>query len=526
VRKIDLAVTMTGSVRDQAPRRQRAAQYVRMSTEHQKYSIQNQADAIARYAERRGFEIVSTYEDSGKSGLRIEGRGSLQRLIADVWGGTADFTDILVYDVSRWGRFQDADESAYYEFMCRKAGVAVHYCAEQFENDGSIGATLMKSIKRVMAGEYSRELSVKIFAGQSRQVRLGFRAGSRAGYGMRRMMVDQHGRPKAMLGPGEQKSMLTDHVILVPGPPHEVAMVRRIYQMFVSHGVRESGIVVALNDEGLRTDRGGPWTQSVVRQILRGEKYIGNNVYNRRSFKLKGKRTRNPRESWVRGDGAFEAIIEPEIFEAAQRIIAVRSHSYTDQQMLDGLSTCLVLNGKLSALIVDQDEELPHSSVYRRRFGNLLTAYRLIGYKDARDYSYVSYKKLLKQLRSEVIDRLIGDVEARGGFARRDTFSTLSINDEYSTSIMVTACGSTKTGKPVWKMRFGRRRLGDFMIVARLTADNSTILDYYVLPLAVLEARPSLWLGPTNAAAFDAYRFDTLDGFCELVGRSPTPVAG
>jgi DNA invertase Pin-like site-specific DNA recombinase len=293
------AVTVTGSVREQAPRRLRAAQYLRMSTEHQKYSLQNQADAISRYAERHGFEVVSTFEDSGKSGLRIEGRKSLQRLIADVWGGTADFTDILVYDVSRWGRFQDADESAYYEFMCRKAGVAVHYCAEQFDNDGSIGATLMKSIKRVMAGEYSRELSVKIFAGQSRQVRMGFRAGAPAGYGMRRMMVDHLGQPKAMLGPGEQKSLRTDHVILVPGPPHEVAMIRRIFQMFVSQGLRESEIVTTLNDEGLRTDRGGPWTEAVVRQILRGEKYVGNNIYNRRSFKLKAKRVVNPPDSWV-----------------------------------------------------------------------------------------------------------------------------------------------------------------------------------------------------------------------------------
>src|SRR5712664_648842 len=88
----------------------RAAQYVRMSTEHQKYSTENQADVIAQYAERRGFEIVRTYEDSGKSGLSLEGRRSLQQLIADVQNRTADFSAILVYDVSRWGRFQDADE--------------------------------------------------------------------------------------------------------------------------------------------------------------------------------------------------------------------------------------------------------------------------------------------------------------------------------------------------------------------------------------------------------------------------------
>ena len=155
----------------------RAAQYVRMSTEHQKYSTENQAEAIAAYAARRGFEIVRTYEDAGKSGLRMDGRAGLQKLIADVRSGSTDFNAILVYDVSRWGRFQDSDESAYYEFICREAGLAVHYCAEQFENDGSLSATVIKSMKRAMAGEYSRELSAKVFAGQCRLITLGYRQG-------------------------------------------------------------------------------------------------------------------------------------------------------------------------------------------------------------------------------------------------------------------------------------------------------------------------------------------------------------
>ena len=98
--------------------------------------------------------------------------------------GTASFEVILVYDVSRWGRFQDADESAYYEYLCKRANIAVHYCAEPFVNDGSLSSTLLKTIKRTMAGEYSRELSVKVFAGQCRLIELGFRQGGLAGYGL------------------------------------------------------------------------------------------------------------------------------------------------------------------------------------------------------------------------------------------------------------------------------------------------------------------------------------------------------
>ncbi len=91
-----------------------AAAYVRMSTEHQQYSTSNQMDVIREYAKRRGKEIVKEYSDEGKSGLNIQGRESLGQMIEDVQNGQINFSSILVYDVSRWGRFQDADESAYY----------------------------------------------------------------------------------------------------------------------------------------------------------------------------------------------------------------------------------------------------------------------------------------------------------------------------------------------------------------------------------------------------------------------------
>lgn len=101
-----------------------AAEYVRMSTEHQKYSTDNQSAAIRRYADKRGYEIVQTYADEGKSGLRLDGRDALKKLLHDVESGHAPFTVILVYDVSRWGRFQDPDEAAAIELRCKRAGLS------------------------------------------------------------------------------------------------------------------------------------------------------------------------------------------------------------------------------------------------------------------------------------------------------------------------------------------------------------------------------------------------------------------
>ncbi len=211
-----------------------AAQYLRMSTEDQKYSLDNQAAAIQKYAELYGFSIIQTYSDTAKSGVVLRNRAALQQLLQDVVGGKHTYRAILVYDVSRWGRFQDADEAAHYEFLCKSAGVPVHYCAETFANDGTLPSMIMKSLKRTMAGEYSRELGVKVLAGQKRLARLGFKQGGMPGYGLRRMLLSAAGIPKQELALGERKSIATDRVVLVPGPAAEVQIVKDIYRMLVS----------------------------------------------------------------------------------------------------------------------------------------------------------------------------------------------------------------------------------------------------------------------------------------------------
>ena len=356
-----------------------AAEYVRMSTEHQQYSTENQQKVIRDYAQRRGMSVVRTYTDAGKSGLRLDGRDALKQLIHDVETGQANFQAILVYDVSRWGRFQDADESAYYEYVCRHAEIAVHYCAEQFENDGSPVSTIVKGVKRAMAGEYSRELSAKVFSGQCHLIELGYRQGGPPGFGLRRMLTGADGQEKGELKRGEQKSIQTDRVILVPGPPEEVEIVRGIYRAFVEKGKSEGEIAQILNDRGITTDLGRPWTRVAVHDVLANEKYIGNNVYNRVSFKLKKRRVANPPEMWIRRDTAFEPIVPRELFSKAQVIFTERSRKFTDQELLDQLRRLIEREGRLSGLLIDESEELPSTSVYRTRFGSLIRAYRLVG---------------------------------------------------------------------------------------------------------------------------------------------------
>jgi DNA invertase Pin-like site-specific DNA recombinase len=330
-----------------------------MSTDHQKYSTENQADKIREYAERRSIEIVRTYADEGKSGLSIGGRAALQRLITDVESGETDFTLILVYDVSRWGRFQDADESAYYEYICKRNGILVTYVAEQFENDGSPVSTIVKGVKRAMAGEYSRELSAKVFAGQCRLIELGFRQGGPAGFGLRRVLIDQAGNIKSELSRGEHKSLQTDRVILVPGPEREVRIVNDMFRWLIEEDLSIGDIAGRLNGMGIRTDIDRRWTYSTARQVLTNEKYIGNNIYNRQSFKLKKLHVKNPPEMWIKKEGAFDGIVPVEVFFTAQRILAVRATRYTDEELLYRLRRLYENKGTLTGLIIDQTGDMP-----------------------------------------------------------------------------------------------------------------------------------------------------------------------
>ena len=503
----------------------RAAQYVRMSTEHQQYSTANQDDVIQEYADKRNFEIVKTYADEGKSGLSVAGRLSIQKLIEDVQSGNADFEVILVYDISRWGRFQDADESAYYEYLCKRAGIAVHYCAEQFENDGGPTSTIIKSVKRAMAGEYSRELSTKVFKGQCRLIELGYRQGGPAGFGLRRMLIDQSGEHKGVLSRGEQKSLQTDRVILVKGPDDESETVRWIYSQFVDEGKREREIANILNERGIQTDLGRAWNRGTVRQILTNEKYIGNNVYNRVSFKLKKRRVRNAPDMLVRKNDAFDAIVAQELFYTAQGIIRERNRCYSNAEMIDRLKKLMAQQDTLTAGLIDAADGMPTSSTYRSRFGTLIKAYKLAGFEPSRNYDYIKINRNLRELYPNLVDDVIQKLDQAGASVRRDADTDLLlINGEYSASMVLSRCRTTSTGSLRWLVKINERIAPDITILVRMDEANQHATDYYLLPIMDIET-PKLLFCETNGSYLDTYQFSSLEYFASLGARKKIEVA-
>ncbi len=491
----------------------RAAQYVRMSTEQQQYSTENQADVIKEYADARGYDIVKTYTDAGKSGLRVEGRDALKRLLEDVQSGQIDYEAILVYDVSRWGRFQDSDESAYYEYICKRAGLQIEYCAEQFENDGSPVSTIIKGVKRAMAGEYSRELSAKVFKGQCKLIQMGYRQGGPAGFGLRRMLIDQAGQPKSLLKRGEHKSLQTDRVILVPGPEEEVEVVRSIYRMFLEDNCSEREVAQILNDRDLFTDVGRPWSRGSVHQILTNEKYIGNNVWNRVSFKLKKNRVVNPPDRWVRSDGVFDPLVQPELFFTVKGIIQERNRRFTDEEMVERLRSILGAHGYLSGALINDSDGVPSSGAYRSRFGSLVRAYQMAGYTPDRDYEYIEINRRLRHVYPHLLGDVVQDLESVGATIEQDVRSNLLlINGLYSAAIVLTRCRQTASGSLRWLIRLGETPPADIVIVVRMDPANDQPSDYYLIPRLDIEWS-KLLLHEHNGAYIDTYRFETLAFF-------------
>ncbi|QDW35850.1 recombinase family protein [Bradyrhizobium sp. KBS0727] len=361
----------------------RAAQYLRMSSDVQRYSTENQQNAIVEYAQQHGYEIVASYRDAGKSGLSLKGRDALRQLLSDALSAQRVFDAILVLDVSRWGRFQNPDQAAHYEFLCRQAGVRVVYCAEPFGEDVAPITTIVKHLKRVMAGEYSRELSAKLCRAHRQQAELGFRQGGSLTYGFRRLLVNPARIPRQILNSGEGKALSSDKVIVVPGPPEELAVIRRIFRLYVCHQLPIPKIAKRLANEGIRGYGDRPLGARSIRHILSCELCIGQMTYNVTSSRLQGRTIKNPEHTWTRFS-AFAPIVSVRQFRRAQERLSLVNRRWDQQAIINSMQRLLSEKGRLTQILINEAEDGPCSETVVNHFGSLDAAYAAIGYKPER----------------------------------------------------------------------------------------------------------------------------------------------
>jgi hypothetical protein len=288
-------------------------------------------------------------------------------------------------------------------------------------------------------------------------------------------------------------------------------VVNQIYRWFVTDNLTELDIAERLNAQGTRTDLGRDWTRATIREVLSNEKYIGNNIYNRRSFKLKKHRVVNSPEMWIKKEGAFEGIVPPELFYTAQGILRARAHRYSDEELIEKLRNLYQRHGYLSGLIIDEAEGMPSSAAYAHRFGSLIRAYQAVGFTPDRDYQYLEANQLLRRLHPEIVgqtERMIAEV---GGTVERDPATDLlTVNREFTVSLVLARCQMLDNGRRRWKVRFDTSLAPDITVAVRLDETNQAALDYYLLPRLDF-GQPRIQLADHNGIEFECYRFDSLD---------------
>ena len=486
-----------------------AAQYLRMSTEHQQYSTDNQARAILQYANSHGFVITHTYSDAARSGLWLRNRPRLRELLRDVAVGNTPFRAILVYDVSRWGRFQDTDEAAHHEFLCKAAGIPVHYCAETFPNDGSMPSLIMKALKRVMAGEYSRELGTKVLAGQRRLAELGFKQGGEPGYGLRRLLVSADRKPKQLLVYGERKSIMTDRVVLVPGPAHEIECVRDIFRMFTTEKWTLRALARELNRRGIPYRNNGRWSRFVVGRMLANPNYVGCNVFSRVSERLGTQRVARPRSEWVVARGAYESIIDPSVFVKAQEVFDSFTSRKTDEQVLQSLRVLLASKGRLNTKIIRDAPGMVCLSTLRYRFGGIREAYKLIGYRQGCNVGGLPTTWALREdLLFRIQEKFPGEVSVVDGGKWR---SRLELRNGLMVSVLV-APFSKRRG---WRVEPSERECRSVTLLARMDKQNRKFHDLHVFPR--LHSPKSYYLSLESQRLRTGTRLTDLSQFCDVV---------
>ncbi len=305
-----------------SPAKKKGIAYYRHSAEDkQENSVPIQRQHTQKLTGENNVELLHEEADEGKSGL-LAARPGFERLFKD-WILNPDapyFEYVFVYDVSRWGRFQDPDEAGYYEFLCKQKGKKVIYVSRGFpkEEQPQLISHLQTSIERYMAAEYSRQLSDKVFYGCVKVSEQGYSAGGTSCYGMTRLLLDANKKPIKALKRGEWKSLSNERVTFAPANDETTEAVKEMFVLLVKKWRSPKEIAEILNERQIPSATGGLWNSQKVIHVLTNETYTGSRIYNKTWGRLKQKMRQNPRNEWVIKPNAFDAIVESDVFREAQ----------------------------------------------------------------------------------------------------------------------------------------------------------------------------------------------------------------
>ena len=452
------------------PTRRAVAYYRHSAQDRQENSVEIQQDQVRKFAAENDIEIIKEFADCGKSGLTVEGRHSFNEMLGDyVQGGKAEFELVLVLDVSRWGRFQETDLSAYYTGMCQQNGKQVVFTTIGFPKENDLLHGLHLSIERYRAASYSRELSGKVWKGCAKIAGSGFWAGGSAPYAMCRVLLDEKRNPVQVLAQGEHKAIHNQRVTLGLGDDSEVATVRQIFNAFANEGTLPAVIAQQLNQQGRPAPGGGQWAPGAVHTILCNEIYKGVMIWNKTSQKMKSKSHHNPVNDWIRAEDAFEPVVAKALFDHAQELLkqreAAEQYQYSTPGMLLKLKEVFDRYGTVNNKLVAATGDMVSPATYGSRFHSMDLAYQAM------------FGEIIAERRAQIIESLR---QAAIGF---EQFSDFIVIEDYFSLIIQPSVPMPRGYEACWVFHPDQRVEVDITIGVPLSCPKDLdVLGYLVFP--------------------------------------------
>lgn len=292
--------------------------YLRVSTEDQAkegYSLGAQRDRLAAFATSQGWQVAEFYVDEGISAKDMN-RPALQRLLKEVSKGEV----VLVYKLDRLTRsVGDLDH------LLRRwegEGVLFRSCTEDFNTTTAAGRLFIRLVADL--AQWEREnLAERTRMGMVKRAQEGEWNGGATPFGYKAMETGERVGQKA------RKALV---------PDENAPVIREIYERYVAgQGMRQ--ITLWLNREkGLKSTRGGQFTDATVSGILKNPVYCGLAAWN-----WGGKNgPRNPEA--VVAEGKHPAIVSRELWEQAQKVREGRQslppRHATGGNILTGIGRC------------------------------------------------------------------------------------------------------------------------------------------------------------------------------------------
>ncbi|UCB57049.1 MAG: recombinase family protein [Candidatus Omnitrophota bacterium] len=291
-----------------------AIAYLRKSTDLQETSLEQQKEKILLFAKQHSIKVIEFFAEEA-CGENVEGRPQFRKMI-ECCKLKDDFQYVLVYDISRWGRFTNPKEAVYWEVEVERADKKVVFVSEGFKED-SIGTSITNFVKSAEASEYLKNIRRQTLRGKIYNAKQGFWMGGRPPYGYNRALVEG-GKIGEVLPEGKEKGIKGQKIKLVVNK-QQAKVIKTIFVMFAKQGLSVRSIVEYLNQSPYAPPRGKKWTKSSLWRILHNDVYIGTLVYNRENIhKRNGKHKYNPKDKWVVVENSHQPIISMELWELIQ----------------------------------------------------------------------------------------------------------------------------------------------------------------------------------------------------------------